>query len=73
MTQIVAANLGIAFLPSEVCKELDSNRIVSVPLVRPQIIHSMSIIWKKGCFMSHAARLWLQFAEDYFTSNEHTQ
>ncbi len=73
MTQIVAANLGIAFLPSEVCKELDSNRIASVPLVRPQIIHSMSIIWKKGRFMSHAARLWLQFAEDYFTSNEHTQ
>jgi len=73
MTQIVAANLGIAFLPSEVCKELDSNRIASVPLVRPQIIHSMSIIWKKGRFMSHAARLWLQFAEDYFTSNEHTR
>jgi len=73
MTQIVAANLGIAFLPSEVCKELDSNRIVSVPLIQPQIIHNMSIIWKKGRFMSHAARLWLQFAENYFTSNERTR
>ncbi|GMA98905.1 LysR family transcriptional regulator [Pelosinus sp. IPA-1] len=73
MTQIVAANLGIAFLPSEVCKELDSTRIVSVPLIQPQIIHNMSIIWKKGRFMSHAARLWLQFAENYFTSNERTK
>jgi DNA-binding transcriptional LysR family regulator len=73
MTQIVAANLGIAFLPSEVCKELDSNRIVSVPLIQPQIIHNMSIIWKKGRFMSHAASLWLQFAENYFTSNERTR
>ncbi|WP_378954781.1 LysR family transcriptional regulator [Pelosinus sp. sgz500959] len=73
MTQIVAANLGIAFLPSAVCKELDANRIASVPLTQPQIIHNMSIIWKKGRFLSHAARLWLQFAENYFTANESTR
>jgi len=73
MTQMVAANLGIAFLPSAVCKGLDARRIVTVPLTHPQIIHDMSIIWKRGRSMSHAARLWLQFAEDYFTSNEHTR
>ena len=71
MTQMVAANLGIAFLPSAVCKELDIDRIVSVPLTNPEIIHNMSIVWKKGRSMSHAARLWLQFAENYFTANEH--
>jgi DNA-binding transcriptional LysR family regulator len=71
MTQIVAANLGIAFLPSAVCKELDPSRILSVPLTKPQIIHRMSIIWKKGRCLSHAARLWLQFAENYFTANEY--
>ncbi|MDQ7095181.1 LysR family transcriptional regulator [Desulfosporosinus sp. PR] len=70
MTQMVAANLGIAFLPSAVCKELDTERIVSVPLTEPQIIHSMSIIWKRGRSMSHAARLWLDFAENYFTAAE---
>ncbi len=70
MTQMVAANLGIAFLPSAVCRELDAKRIVSVPLTEPQIIHSMSIIWKRGRSMSHAARLWLEFAENYFTDNE---
>lgn len=70
MTQMVAANLGIAFLPSAVCKELDTKRIVSIPLTCPQIIHNMSIIWKRGRSMSHAARLWLQFIEIYFTSKE---
>lgn len=70
MTQMVAANLGIAFLPSAVCKELDTKRIVSVPLTHPQIIHEMSIVWKKGRSMSHAASLWLQFAENYLTSYE---
>lgn len=72
MTQVVAANLGIAFLPSAVCKELDTNRIVSIPLTNPQIIHSMSIIWKRERSMSHASRLWLQFAENYFKSSEQT-
>jgi DNA-binding transcriptional LysR family regulator len=67
MTQIVAANLGIAFLPSAVCKELDPNRIIAIPLAEPQIIHKMSIIWRKGRCMSHAARLWLQFAENHFS------
>jgi len=67
MTQMVAANLGIAFLPSAVCKELDTKRIVSVPLTHPQIIHSMSIVWKRGRSMSHAAHLWLKFAENYFS------
>lgn len=71
MTQIVAANLGIAFLPSAVCKELDPKRIIPVPLAEPQIIHKMSIIWKKGRCMSHAARLWLQFAENYFSLIDH--
>jgi len=70
MTQMVAANLGIAFLPSAVCQGLDTNRIVSVPLTHPQILHEMSIVWKRGRSMSHAASLWLQFAENYFTSNQ---
>jgi len=70
MTQMVAANLGIAFLPSAVCKELDTDRIVSVPLTKPEIVQNTSIVWKRGRSMSHAARLWLQFAENYFTSNE---
>ncbi|AFM41176.1 transcriptional regulator [Desulfosporosinus acidiphilus SJ4] len=71
MTQMVAANLGIAFLPSAVCSELDPSRIVSVPLTEPQIIHTMSIIWKRGRSLSHAANLWLEFAKEFFNSNEH--
>ncbi|MGC7871130.1 LysR family transcriptional regulator [Desulfosporosinus sp. SYSU MS00001] len=70
MTQMVAANLGIAFLPSAVCSELDPHRIVSVQLTEPQIIHSMSIIWKRGRSLPHAANLWLKFAEEFFRSNE---
>ncbi|RNC29256.1 MAG: HTH-type transcriptional regulator GltC [Candidatus Dichloromethanomonas elyunquensis] len=66
MTQTVAANLGIAFLPSTLCRELNSRGIVSIPLTDPQVIHNMSIIWKRGRSMSYAAGLWLQFAKRFF-------
>jgi DNA-binding transcriptional LysR family regulator len=66
MTQMVAANLGIAFLPGAACRELDSRRIVVLPVTSPKMIHHMSIIWKRGRSMSHAANLWLQFAAGFF-------
>lgn len=69
MTQMVAANLGIAFLPSAACKELDPRRIDVLPVTNPKIIHNMSIIWKRGRSMSHAANLWLQFAAKFFNKN----
>lgn len=65
MTQIVAANLGIALLPSRNCAELDPACIASIPLVRPQIHHQMSIIWKKGRSQNRATQLWISFAREY--------
>jgi DNA-binding transcriptional LysR family regulator len=64
MIQTVSANLGIAFLPSKLCSELNS-KLMAVPLVRPQIWLQMSVIWKKGRCLSHAAQLWLSFAKAY--------
>jgi DNA-binding transcriptional LysR family regulator len=66
MTQMVAANLGIAFLPGAVCKELDPRRFAVLPVRNPKMIHKMYIVWKKGRSMSHAANLWLQFAAKFF-------
>jgi DNA-binding transcriptional LysR family regulator len=66
MTQMVAADLGIAFLPGAACRELDPRRFAVLPVTNPQIIHKMFIIWKRGRSMSHAAKLWLRFAEEFF-------
>lgn len=65
MIQTVAANLGIAFLPSRLCADLHVNTITTIPLVNPPIWHQMSVIWKKGRYLSHAAQLWLSFARKY--------
>jgi DNA-binding transcriptional LysR family regulator len=69
MTQMVAADLGIAFLPGAACRELDPRRIAVLPVTNPKLLHNMSIIWKRGRAMSHAATLWLQFAAEFFGKN----
>lgn len=63
MIQTVAANLGIALLPSRLCVGLSPKSIIAIPLANPEILHQMSVIWKKGRFLSHAAQLWLDFAK----------
>ncbi|MDF2875261.1 MAG: transcriptional regulator, LysR family [Sporomusa sp.] len=65
MVQTVVANLGIAFLASKLCSELDTKAITAIPLVCPQIWHRLSVIWKKGRHLSHAAQLWLSFARKH--------
>lgn len=70
MIQMVAANLGIALLPSKTCKRLNTTRTVAIPFSEPAIFHKMSIIWRKDQYMSYAARLWLACAEEYFKKED---
>ena len=65
MLQTVSADLAIALLPSRLCPEVGENtevgsKVVVRPLV-PEIIHTLYVIWKKGHYLSHASRLWLDF------------
>lgn len=66
MTQMVAAKLGIALLPSKICDELDPAAIVSVPLSDPQMYLQLAIIWRKDRYLSFAARRWLEYTTTNF-------
>ena len=61
MTQMVAANLGVALLPGKICDQFDPKTIISIPFNDPQILLQLSIIWHKDRYLSFAARQWLQF------------
>jgi len=65
MTQIVASNLGIALMPSKICKRLRSPNLVCIPLEDPKILLHTSIIWNKHRYLSYATRLWLNFAKEH--------
>lgn len=66
ISEMVAANLGIALLPEPICRELDRNRIRVLPLVDPVIPWHLVMIWRKDRYLSFAAREWLRFTQDLF-------
>lgn len=61
MTQMVAANLGVALLPSKICDELDATKIRAIPFDDPQIYLRLSMIWRKDRYLSFSARQWIDF------------
>lgn len=70
MTQIIAAGLGVAFLPSRVCHGLDAQMTVSLPVADPELYLQLAIAWKKGRYLSHAARELLAYAKNNLSNLE---
>ncbi|MDF2501776.1 MAG: transcriptional regulator, LysR family [Anaerosporomusa subterranea] len=64
--EMVGAKLGIALLPETICKELDPQRFVTIPMNDPIIPWHLAIIWKKDRYISFAAREWLRLTKNYF-------
>lgn len=65
MIQTVAVNLGIALMPRNICEKLNPELVKTIPLVNPEIIHNMSVIWKRGRPLSYPAKLFLAFAQTH--------
>lgn len=66
IAEMVLAKLGIALLPETICRELERKNYNIIPLVDPVIPWDLAIVWKRGKYLSFAARAWLNFAKKYF-------
>jgi DNA-binding transcriptional LysR family regulator len=64
ISEMVAANLGIAMLPEAICRELDLERLRVIPLTNPSIPWHLAMIWRKDSYLSFAAREWIAFAKE---------
>ncbi|ASR45430.1 LysR family transcriptional regulator [Paenibacillus kribbensis] len=64
ISEMVAANLGIALLPEAICRDLDSERLRILPLVDPVIPWHLGMIWQKDRYLSFAAREWISFTQE---------
>jgi DNA-binding transcriptional LysR family regulator len=60
---MVAANIGVAFLPTTICDQLDRRHVRSVRLSEPVIPWRAAIIWRRDRHLFPATRAWLQLAE----------
>lgn len=68
MLQTVGAQLAVALLPSRLCPNPGENtsiatNVVVRPLVKPEITHTLYVIWKRGHYLSHASQLWIDFVK----------
>jgi DNA-binding transcriptional LysR family regulator len=59
MVKLVAVGLGIAFLPRTVAEQRPHPSVRLVLLEEPQTEWNPAMIWRRGAYLSHAAKAWL--------------
>jgi DNA-binding transcriptional LysR family regulator len=61
---LVSAGLGIGFLPQLIAEQLSHPSVRSVLLLEPQAEWHIAMIWRRGAYLSHAARAWLEILRE---------
>jgi len=60
--ELVAAKLGIAFLPRMIAEQRPHPLARRIAISPPTIYWHMALIWRRGGYLSHAAQAWLALA-----------
>ena len=64
IVELAAAGLGVAFLPRNMALQRHQEGIAQVLLDEPDTLWHIALIWRRGGYLSHAARAWLDLARD---------
>ena len=64
ISEMVAAGLGIGFLPEIICRETNKKNIKYIHIEEPSIYLELSIAWRKDRYLTHAGREWIKFAAE---------
>lgn len=62
--ELVASGLGIGFLPRMIGDQRAHAGVVRLLLDEPMTDWHMAMVWRRGGYLSHAARAWLEIARD---------
>ena len=63
MLRVAASNQGIAILPHKICQNIKIPDVVSRPLNSKQLFLNLALVWKKGNYLSPAAREFITFSQ----------
>lgn len=63
--EMVEAKLGVALLPSKICKKIHNDQIVSIPFSEPTIQLELGMIWKKDNYLPVAVREFITVAQTF--------
>jgi DNA-binding transcriptional LysR family regulator len=61
LVEMVAAGLGVSFLPEAICSKVVNPEVCIVPLTNPSIPWNLFVIWNKERYVSYAMRELLAF------------
>jgi DNA-binding transcriptional LysR family regulator len=64
IVELVAAGLGVAFLPRMIAEQRSHPNIRYVRLIEPETEWHMVMIWRRGAYLSYAAKAWLELARE---------
>lgn len=57
--ELAAGGLGVAFLPRDLAQRAGDPRVATVLLAEPDTEWQLAMVWRRGVYLSHAARAWL--------------
>jgi DNA-binding transcriptional LysR family regulator len=64
IAELVAAGLGVGFLPRLIAEQRQRPGIAHALVVEPGMEWNMAWIWRRGGYLSHAGRAWLDLAAE---------
>ena len=62
LIELAAAGVGVAFLPRMLAEQAPSGRTRALLLAEPGTEWRLTMVWRQGGYLSHAARAWLEMA-----------
>ncbi|MFC5712972.1 LysR family transcriptional regulator [Thalassorhabdus alkalitolerans] len=62
---MVEAKLGVALLPSRICRDINNKEVTSIPLSGSAINLELGMIWKKDKYLSFAVREFVTVSQQY--------
>lgn len=65
---LVASGLGVSFLPRPVAEQRRQSGVRLVPLDERDAIWEMTLIWRRGGYLSHAAQAWLALTREVYAT-----
>jgi DNA-binding transcriptional LysR family regulator len=60
MANMVAADVGVALLPSTMCRRIAGAHVKVLPLVRPELRWDIALVWRRGRYLPPAARAFVE-------------
>jgi DNA-binding transcriptional LysR family regulator len=64
IVELVAAGLGVAFLPRMIAEQRSHPSVHRTLLVESQTEWHIAMIWRRGAYLSHAAKAWLAISRE---------